>query len=64
MTPRDARGRTFRQRYPRHPAQVTSDRLGDHLMRWHDRIEPADRDKISEVRYLLEAIAEQDGAGP
>jgi hypothetical protein len=61
--PKDAPGRTFAQQHPRHPAQVTSDRLGDHLTSWHDRIEPGDRDLISQVRHILECIAEEDGRG-
>lgn len=63
VNPKDAAGRTFSQRHPRHPAEVTSDRLGDHLTRWHDRMTPGERDEFSRVRDVLERIAEEDGHG-
>jgi hypothetical protein len=46
--------------YKRHPAEVTSDRLGDHYERWADRLSGEERDAISLVRYALERIAEED----
>ena len=44
----------------RHPAEVTSDRLGDHYERWVDRLTGEERDAISLVRFALERIAEED----
>jgi hypothetical protein len=43
----------------RHPAEVTSDRLGDHYERWHDRTDPAVQHAISVVRDWLDEIAEE-----
>lgn len=42
----------------RHPCEVTSDRLADHLERYHEKMSGAERDEISHVRFLLEEIAE------
>lgn len=44
--------------YKRHPAEVTSDRLADHVERWHARTTPELRDEIARVRDWLERIAE------
>jgi hypothetical protein len=41
----------------RHPCEVTSDRLGDHLTQFGDQLTGADRDTISHVRHLLEGLA-------
>jgi len=48
--------------YRRHPAEVTSDRLGDAVERWHDRFTPGERDMIGQIRNRLEEIAEDTGA--
>jgi hypothetical protein len=45
-------------RLRRHPADVTADRLLDHVERWHDKFEPAERDALSLVRYVLQTIAD------
>lgn len=58
----ERKNRTLGQRHPRHPAEVTSDRLGDHYGRWHGRLTPAEREAITKVRDILERIAEEDGA--
>jgi hypothetical protein len=42
----------------RHPAQVTSDRLGDAVERWWEKFSGEDRDAIGRIRYVLEEIAE------
>lgn len=43
----------------RHPAEVTSDRLGDALDRWPDRFDGGQRDAIADLRTVLEQIAEE-----
>ena len=45
-------------RYRRHPAEVTSDRLGDAVTDWYDLMTGSERDAIAEVRQVLEEIAE------
>ena len=45
-------------RYRRHPAEVTSDRLGDAVERWHDQFGPDERDMVAKIRFRLEQIAE------
>jgi hypothetical protein len=52
------RGMRAAKRTQRHPCEVTSDRLGDHLTKYADRLSGADRDAFSHVRHLLEEIAE------
>ena len=47
-----------KRRPPRHPAEVTSDRLGDHLDRWYDKTDGPMRDAIAKVRDWLEQRAE------
>jgi hypothetical protein len=47
-----------RRRYRRHPAEVTADRLADHLDRWFDTTDGSLRDAISRVRAWLEERAE------
>lgn len=42
----------------RHPAQVTSDRLGDAVDRWGDAFDPAELDMVGVIRHRLEQIAE------
>ncbi len=45
-------------RYKRHPCEVTSDRLAEHLEQYIDKLSGAERDEVSRVRFLLEEIAE------
>lgn len=42
----------------RHPAQVTSDRLGDAVGRWWEKFSGEDRDAIGRIRDVLEQIAD------
>jgi hypothetical protein len=49
-------------RYRRHPAEVTSDRLGDAVGRWHEHFTGEERDMISKIRVRLEEIAEDAGS--
>ena len=42
----------------RHPAEVTSDRLGEAVTRWHDQFTPEERDAVAVIRARLEEIAE------
>ena len=62
MTSATDKKRTFRQRYPRHPAEVTSDRLLGHYEKWNRRLSGAERDAISMVRDALDRIASEDEA--
>lgn len=55
----DGRRRTFRQRHPRHPAEVTADRLGGALDKWPDRFGAGDRDAVARIRHILNDIAEE-----
>ena len=54
----ESRKRRGVRRAPRHPAEVTSDRLGDAYERWYHKLSGAERDAISIVRNALERIAE------
>lgn len=47
-----------RRRPPRHPAEVTADRLGDHLDRWFDTTNGELRDAIAKVRDWLDQRSE------
>ncbi|WP_188197577.1 hypothetical protein [Nonomuraea sp. SYSU D8015] len=47
----------------RHPAEVTSARLLNHLERWPDAFNGADRDMVSRIRYILQEIAEGNLGG-
>lgn len=42
----------------RHPAEVTSDRLGDAVEKWYDHFTGPERDMIARIRDVLERIAE------
>lgn len=42
----------------RHPCEVTSDRLGDLIDRYHDHLTGRERDVLSEARFICEQIAE------
>jgi hypothetical protein len=47
----------------RHPCEVTSDRLADHIGAYFDQLSPAERDAVAHVRHILETIAESGGDG-
>jgi hypothetical protein len=47
-----------RRRRPRHPAEITADRLAEHLDRWYDTTDGSLRDAIARVRSWLEDRAE------
>lgn len=49
-------------RYRRHPAEVTSDRLGDAVERWTEQFTPEERDMVGRIRIRLEEIAEDAGS--
>lgn len=54
----------FRRSLPRrHPAEVTADRLGNHLDRWYDKTDGPMRDAIAKVRDWLDQRAQEDGSG-
>lgn len=60
MSTDDTTGRrTFRQRHPRHPAEVTADRLADAMEKWPDRFNAGDRDAVAQIRHILNNIAEE-----
>lgn len=42
----------------RHPCEVTSDRLADHVEQYYDKFTGAERDALSLVRHVLEQIAD------
>lgn len=46
------------RRFRRHPCEVTADRLAEHMERWPKAFSDADCDKVAEIRYVLERIAE------
>lgn len=50
--------RSFRQKHPRHPAEVTADRLAAALEKWPDRFDGGDRDMASQIIHILTQIAE------
>jgi len=52
------KNRTFYQEHPRHPAEVTSDRLLDAVQRWHDKFEGDELDMIGMIRHALQQIAD------
>jgi hypothetical protein len=45
-------------RTPRHPLEVTVDRLGDHYERHYDQLEGAEREAITLIRFALQEIAD------
>lgn len=49
---------TRRKVSKRHPAEVTSDRLGDAVTRWGDKMTGQELDAIGQIRHALEEIAE------
>lgn len=53
-----SKNQTFRQRHPRHPAEVTSDRLLDAVERYHDKFSGDERDMIGMIRNALQQIAD------
>jgi hypothetical protein len=46
----------------RHPAEVTSDRLGAAVSRWGHQFTPEERDMVGVIRHRLEQIAEAGGS--
>jgi hypothetical protein len=54
--------RSFSQRHPRHPAEVTADRLATALEKWPDAFDGRDRDMASQLIHILIGIAEARGA--
>lgn len=58
MTDPAAVRRRIAARSPRHPAQVTADRLGDAYERYFDQLSPDERNAIGLVREALDEIAE------
>lgn len=50
--------RSFRQRNPRHPAEVTSDRLLEAIEKWHDKFDGEECDMIGQIRHALQQIAD------
>lgn len=51
-----------KRRSPRHPAEVTSERLGDAVARWYEDFEPEELDMVGVIIYRLDQIAEKRGA--
>jgi hypothetical protein len=49
-------------RYRRHPAEVTSDRLGDAVEKWNEQFSPGERDMVAQIRARLEQIAADAGS--
>lgn len=45
-------------RYRRHPAEVTADRLSDAYERYYDLMDGAEREALSHVAHALREIAE------
>jgi hypothetical protein len=41
-----------------HPCEITADRLGDHMQRYHEKLDGSERDEFSRVRHILLDIAE------
>jgi hypothetical protein len=50
--------RTFRQKHPRHPAEVTIDRLGGHVTEWSDKFDGHEKDMIGMIIHALQQIAD------
>jgi hypothetical protein len=48
---------------PRHPCEVTADRLADHLDKYPDDFDGASRDDIGHLRYILQSIADRERKG-
>lgn len=51
---------TLRGKRPtrRHPAEVTSDRLGDAITEYADQFTPEELDMVGQIRHRLASIAE------
>lgn len=58
-----ASARRDTRRPPRHPAEVTSDRLGDAVTRWGDLLDGKELDAVALVRQALEEIADGTRTG-
>ena len=42
----------------RHPAEITADRLSKHIEEYHDKLDGAERDEFSRVKFILDEIAD------
>lgn len=40
----------------RSPLEVTSDRIAEHIGRYHDKLTGSERDQLSQARFLLEEL--------
>lgn len=52
------------RKYGRHPAEVTADRLGDHLQEWPGKFSRAERAAIADVRIALQRVADDKPEPP
>jgi hypothetical protein len=43
--------------FNRHPAEVTADRLGDHVTKWSEKFTADERDEIGHIIHALNQIA-------
>lgn len=50
--------RTFSQKHPRHPAEVTADRLGNAATRWNRKSDDREKDMIGLIIHALREIAD------
>lgn len=46
------------RKHPRHPAEVTADRLGDAVTRWAGKFDAGEKDMIGMIIHALRQIAE------
>lgn len=53
-----SKGELWRRRFQRHPLEVTSDRIADHMEKYHERLSGAEKDALSIARYILEHLVE------
>jgi len=44
----------------RHPCEITADRLAKHIEDYHDKLDGAERDEFSLVKFILDEIADGD----
>jgi hypothetical protein len=51
-----------RRKARRLDVEVTSDRLGDHYEKYHNQLDGSERQTLSDARYILERLAEQQRA--
>lgn len=50
--------RSIIRRAPRHSCEITADRLAKHIEEYHDRLDGAERDDFSRVKFILDEIAD------